>query len=133
MILSSFGLTTLARGRSGRLVRLGRVLAFATLGLGVLSGLGLAIGITPLVLGPIGLGTPVLGAAACFVATGARSADRGPLLVIGALGLFALPLRPLVYAVQVIPLAAGAALIGLFGLGWVALGWRAMRRERPAS
>lgn len=133
LILSSFGLITLTRGRSERFVGFGRVLAFATLGAGVLSGLGLAIGSPPMSVAPIGLGTPVLGAAACFVATGARSADRGPLLVIGALGLFALPLRPLVYAVQVIPLAVGAAIIGLFGLGWVALGWRAMRGERPAS
>jgi len=133
LILSSFGLITLARGRSERFVGLGRVLAFATLGAGVLSGLGLAIGSPPMSIAPIGFGTPVLGAAACFVATGARSAERGPLLVVGALGLFALPLRPLVYALQVIPLTVGAAIIGLFGLGWVALGWRAMREDRPAS
>lgn len=130
LILTSFGLITLTRGRSGRFVGLGRVLAFATLGSGVLSGLGLAIGSPAMSVAPIGLGTPVLGAAACLVATGARSAERGSLLVIGALGLFALPLRPLVYALQVIPLAVGAAIIGLFGLGWVALGWRAMRGER---
>ena len=132
LILSSFGLTTLTRGRPGRLVGLGRIFAFATLGAGLLGGIGLAIGSAPLFIGPIALGTPVLGAAACLVATGTRGADRGLLLVVGALGLFALPLRPLVYAVQLIPLAAGAAIIGLFGLAWVALGWRAMRGERPA-
>lgn len=130
LILSSFGLTTLARERSGRLVVLGRVLATATLFSGVLSGLGLVIGSAPLFFAPIGLGTPVLGAAACFVARGARSADRGPLLLIGALGLFTLALRPLVYAVGVIPPAGGAAAIALFGLGWIALG---LRGERPAS
>ncbi len=146
LILSSFGLTTLTRGRSGRLVGIGRVLAVATLTAGVLSGVGLAIGSAPLFVAPIALGTPVLGAAACVVARGARSADRGPLLVIGArsadrgpllvigaLGLFALPLRPLVYAAQVIPLAVGAMVIGLFGLGWVVLGWRAMRGERRGT
>ena len=133
LILSSLGLITLARSRPGRLVGLGRLLAVATLGAGAVGALGLAIGSAPLFIGPIALGTPILGAAACLVATGTRGADRGLLLLVGALGLFALPLRPLVYAVQVIPLVVGAAIIGLFGLGWVALGWHAMRGERPAS
>ena len=136
LVLSGFGLVTLARGRAGRLVGAGRVLAFATLGAGVLGGLGLVIGSAALVVAPIGLGTPVLGAAACFVAAEVRSpavADRGLLRLTGVLGLFILLLRPLVYALQLIPLAVGAAVIGLFGLGWVALGWRAMRGERPAS
>ncbi len=136
LILSGFGLVTLAHGWAGRLVGVGRVLAFATLGAGVLSGLGLAIGSAPLFVAPIALGTPTLGVAACFVATGTRSparSDRGLLLLTGVLGVFILLLRPLVYALQVIPLAVGAAIIGLFGLGWVALGWRAMRGGRPAS
>ena len=136
LILSSFGLVTLARAQTGRLVGVGRALAFATLGAGALSGLALAMGSAPLFVAPIALGTPVLGAATCFVATGARSparADRGMLLLTGVLGLFILLLRPLVYALQVIPPAAGAAIIALFGLGWVALGCRAMRGERPAS
>ncbi len=130
LILCSFGLITLARGHAGRLVGLGRILAVATLGGGVLSGAGLAIASAPLFFGPIALGTPVLGAATCVVAAGARRlsrADRALLLLTGALGLFNLPLRPLVYALRVIPLAGGAAIIGLFGLGWIALGWRAMR------
>lgn len=133
LILSGFGLVTLALGRVGRLVGIGRVLAFATLGAGVLSGVGLAIGSPPLVVAPIALGTPILGAAACLVAASARGADRGLLLLTGALGLFLLALWPLVFALQVIPLAVAAAIIGLFGLGWVALGWRAMRGERPAT
>ena len=133
LILSSLGLIALARARPGRLVGLGRLLACATLGAGLLGGIGLAIGSAPMFIGPIALGTPVLGAAVCLVATGRRGADRWLLLLVGALGLFALPLRPLVYAAQLIPLAAGAAIIGLFGLGWVAAGWRALRGARPAS
>lgn len=82
---------------------------------------------------PIGLGTPLLGVAAVLVGAG-----RGPvwdatktlLIAVGALGLFHLPLRLLVSAAEIIPPAVGAAIIGLFGIGWVALGWVAWRRER---
>lgn len=133
LILSGFGLLALAPGQAGRLVGLGRVLAYATLGAGGLSGLGLAIGSAPLFFGPVALGAPILGAAACFVATGARSANRGLLLLTGGLGLFFLALWPLVVALQVIPPAAGAMAIGLFGFGWVILGWRVLRGERPAT
>ncbi len=75
---------------------------------------------------PIGFGTPVLGVAAVLIGAG-----RGPvwdatktlLIAVGVLGIFHLPLLPLVLAVGIIPHVVGAAIIGLFGLGWVALGW----------
>ena len=127
LILCGLGLRALLRGRAGRLVSLGRAFAYGALAAGALSGVGLAIGSAPLFFGPVALGMLVLGAAACFSSANAQGADRALLLVTGALGLFTLALRPLVYAVEVIPPAGGAAAIALFGLGWVILGWRARR------
>jgi hypothetical protein len=43
-------------------------------------------------------------------------------MLIGAVGMFVLPLRPLMYALDVMPLAFGAGVFALFGAGWVALG-----------
>ncbi len=125
LMLTAFGLGAIAM-RAGRLSAVGRVLAYAMLAAGVLSGVGLAIGLPPLFVAPIGFGTPLLGIAAVLI-----GADRGPvwdatkalLIAVGALGLFHLPLLPLVFAVGIIPHVVGAAIIGLFGLGWVALGW----------
>ena len=134
LVLSGFGLVTLAPAQAGRLVTFGRFFGYAAVGAGVLSGVGLAIGSAALFTGPVAMGTPILlGAAACFVATDVRSADRGLLLLIGGLGVFFLALWPLVFALQVIPPAGGAAVIAVFGSGWVILGWRAMRRARPAN
>ncbi len=72
LMLTAFGLGATAT-RSGRLSAVGRVLAYAILAAGVLSGVGLALGVAPLVFAPIGFGTPVLGVAAVLVGAG-----RGP-------------------------------------------------------
>ena len=47
-----------------------------------------------------------------------------PLLALGLLGLFLLPLWPLVFAGEVVPEAGGAGIIALFGLGWVLVGYQ---------
>ena len=67
---------------------------------------------------------------------GSRPAVDGrgsPLLVPGALGLFLLPLWPLVYAAELIPEMGGAATIALFGLGWVLLGVRPASEGHPIA
>lgn len=125
LMLTAFGLGAIAT-RSGRLSTVGRVLAYAMLVAGVLSGVGLAIGLPPLFVAPIGFGTPLLGVAAILTGAGrgpVLDATKTLLIAVGALGLFHLPLLPLVFAVGIIPHAVGAVVIGLFGLGWVALGW----------
>lgn len=127
LILTGLGLTRWTRGETGSIVGVSRVTAFAVVVAGGLSGLGLVVRSAPLFFGPVALGTPVLGAATCLLASGSQGAaraDRGLLLLTGGLGLFTLPLRPLVYALHAIPPAGGAVALGLFGLGWVLLGWR---------
>jgi hypothetical protein len=44
------------------------------------------------------------------------------LLAIGLLGLFLLPLWPLVHALAWMPAGGGAGIIALFGLGWTLTG-----------
>ena len=50
-------------------------------------------------------------------------------MLIGAVGMFVLPLRPLMYALEMLPLAVGAGVFALFGTGWITLG--VMLRNAP--
>ena len=43
--------------------------------------------------------------------------------------MFVLPLRPLMYALEMVPLAVGAGVFALFGVGWIMLG--VMLRNAP--
>ena len=67
------------------------------------------------------------------VFTAARIFGTLALLALGLLGLFLLPLWPLVYAVELLVTAAGAAFIALFGLGWVGLGMALIARGQVPS
>ncbi|MDQ0822314.1 hypothetical protein QFZ79_000051 [Arthrobacter sp. V4I6] len=56
-------------------------------------------------------------------------------MTIGAVGMFVLPLRPLLYALEVLPPAIGAGVFALFGAGWIMLGFilRGYVPERKAG
>ena len=140
LLLTALGLLgVLARLRlpATRAGRIGRILAGVALALGVLSLVGVIVAFDPLFTTGRIFGTLTLGAATLLVGVDMRRAGTAPgwagaLLALGCLGLFLLPLWPLVYAVQLLPPGAGAAFIGLFGLGWVALGY-ALRSGRVVS
>lgn len=124
-VLAQLGL----RGRAGR------ILAYAALALAILSIGGLAIRFDPLFTAPRIFGTLALGAATLLAGIEARRRVllRGwatVLLVLGLLGLFLLPLWPLVFAVELVPEGGGAAVIALFGLGWVLVGYRLWSQPR---
>jgi len=108
----------------------GRLAGWLAVALGVISLVGLAIPFDPLFTGPRILGTLLLGLATVLGATAARGRSRTYLAVLGVTGLALMPLWPLVYAVEVVPVGVGAALIALFGLGWAALGAKLLRTER---
>ena len=121
-LLGVFGLLGL-RGRSGRF------LAYAALALAILSIGGLVFGFDPLFTAPRIFGTVALGAATLLAGieaqrTGANRDWVAALLGLGLLGLFLLPLWPLVFALELVPEAGGAAVIALFGLGWTLMGSR---------
>ena len=134
----SLALVLCAVGLLGLMTRLGArsraVTSFAGLAaaLGVTSAVGIAVGFDPAFTGGRILGTLVLGLGVVAAARACRSGPwRSAFAFVGVLALFLLPLWPLVFAVQWIAPAAGAALIGLHGLAWMALGIAASRPRHP--
>lgn len=122
---------------AGRASSVGRILAYVALGLAVLSVAGLVVHFDPLFTAPRIFGTLALGASTVLAAVDARRAGAATgwaagLLALGLLGLFLLPLWPLVFAVGAVPEGGGAAVIALFGLGWALAGWR-LRSQPGAS
>lgn len=92
-------------------------LAVAAAVLGGVALLATAVGFDPLFTGPRILGTALL-------AFTLLRAPQGRIAGLGALGLLLLPLWPLVFAVEVVPPALGAALFAAWGAGWVLVGRR---------
>ncbi len=141
LLLTALGLLgLLARFRlpAARTGRIGRLLAYVALALGALSLAGVIALFDPLFTAGRIFGTLALGAATVLAGLAARAAGAPPgwvaaLLLLGLIGLFLLPLWPLVYAVGLLPTGAGAAIIALFGLGWAMAGyrlWTVVARER---
>jgi hypothetical protein len=109
--------------------RFGRLLTYAALALATLSLIGLIIMFDPLFTAPRIFGTLALGTATLLAGIEARrngvNGDwEGVFLFLGLLGIFLLPLWPLVFAIEILPEGGGAAIIALFGLGWFLLGYR---------
>ncbi len=132
LLLTSLGLLgtlALLRLPAGRLSQVGRVLSYLAVMLAVIS-LGGAIALfDPVFTACRIFGTLALGIAAFLGGLDAQRAGKASgwaiaLLLLGLVGMFLLPLWPLVYAVQWLSEGAGAAVIALFGLGWVAAGYR---------
>jgi hypothetical protein len=78
----------------------------------------------PRIFGTLALSGATLLAGMEIRRSSAMSGWGTELVALGLLGLFLLPLWPLVNAIELIPEAAGAAVIALFGLGWVLTGYR---------
>ncbi len=119
---------------AGRIGRIGRILAYVAAALAVFSLAGVIALFDPVFTSGRIFGTLALGIATLLVSVEAHKKGVArhwtlALLLLGAIGIFLLPLWPLVYALEWLPEAAGAAIIALFGLGWIALGYRL----RPAG
>jgi hypothetical protein len=121
----------LERGRPW--ARAARGLSWAALVLGIASLAGVAARFDPVFTAGRIFGTLALGLAALAAGAAAAGAPdtrwRTVLWVLGALGVFLLPLWPLVHALAWLPPAAGALLIALFGAAWVTVGWRLARGD----
>ncbi len=122
-LLAVFRLLGLPVGRMGRA---GLVLAYSALTLAILSASGVVVAFDPLFTAPRIFGTLALGAASFLAGIEVRRVDAAgsgnALLALGLLGVFLLPLWPLVHAVAVVPASGGAGIIALFGLGWALMG-----------
>lgn len=139
LALTSVGLIgILAHLRTNRRGRGASVSAYIALALGVLCLLGAVILFDPVFTAGRIFGTVVLGVATVLAAVVAheRKASRafvGALLFVGVLGLFLLPLWPLVYALQWLAPIQAVWFFVFFGVGWVIVGWHLWRPARPAS
>lgn len=101
--------------------------------LAIIAAAGQLILFDPLTTGGLSLGAPVVGLALFLsgvAATGDGHDREGHpkllglgLMLLGAVGMFVLPLRPLMYALELLPLGFGAAIFALFGAGWIILGF----------
>ncbi len=126
--LGLLGVLALSRVSAGRTGRAGLILIYVTLALSILSLAGVIALFDPLFTGGRVFGSLALGIATFLVGVGALRSRMAPgwtltLLYLGLAGLFLFPLWPLVYALQWVPQAVGAAVMGLFGLGWMVLGY----------
>lgn len=127
LMLSAVGLLGLLARRRLR-SRTATVAAWAAAALGVVSAVGVAVAFDPAFTGGRILGTLLLGAGVLAAARSCRAGTwRIGLALVGLLGLFLLPLWPLVFAVHWLTPAAGAVVLALHGLAWVALGVAAAR------
>jgi hypothetical protein len=110
---------------SSRSARTSRALARLALALAAVSLAGVAVALDPLFTGPRIAGTLVLGLALCAAAPCVRGRGLAvPVAVLGVTGIGLLAIWPLVYAVEILPRAAGAAIFVAFGAGWIAAGRR---------
>jgi hypothetical protein len=114
--------------RAGRISRIGRSLTYVAVALAILSFAGVIVLFDPLftsgrILGSLALGTATLLAGLDALRSRAAQGWTASLMALGLAGIFLFPLWPLVYALQWIPEAVGAAFMVLFGLGWTMLGY----------
>ena len=130
VLLSAVALLGLLRGGATVVdARLPCGLGWLAVACGGLAVVGVAIGFDPLFTGPRVFGTLALGFGTLLAARALTPRDRRRhLALLGVGGIALLPLWPLIYAVQLLPAAAGAAVIACFGLGWIALGVRLRAR-----
>ena len=132
VLLTSLGLlgvlTLLRVSAAGRSGRSALILVYVALALSILSLAGVIAQFDPLFTVGRVFGSLALGTAALLVGIGALRSRMAPgwtltLLYLGLAGLFLFPLWPLVYALEWVPQAGGAAFMVLYGLGWMVLGY----------
>lgn len=141
VLLTSLGLLggfALLGASAGLIDRIGTILTYIAVALAVLSLAGVIALFDPMFTVGRVFGTLALGTATFLAGVGALRSRTAPgwtvaLLYLGIAGIFLFPLWPLVYALQWVPQAAGAAFMALFGLSWTVLGYMMLRSEKGRS
>ncbi|WP_426226178.1 hypothetical protein [Pseudarthrobacter sp. DSP2-3-2b1] len=144
VLLTAWGLRSClpALVPAGALNRAARILGLAALVFGVIAALGLIIQFTPLTIGGISFGLPALGLALFLAGLALGRASEGfgagpgflraVLIVTGCLGMATLLVRPMIYALGLLPPVSGTAVLALIGVAWVSLGI-SMRQATASS
>lgn len=134
-LLSVLALLGLPQARIGKI---GLLLAYAAVALAALSLVGVIVLFDPLFTAGRIFGSLVLGIATLLIGVDAQKIGVKQdwtltLLILGTMGILLLPLWLLVHAVQWVPEAAGALFMALFGLGWLAAGYRVWSTTREGT
>ena len=116
-----------------RLKRAAQILGLLAFVFGLIAAVGLGVLFDPLTTGGLSFGVPFLGLSPILIGLAVARDGKGPyghprllaplLMLLGVIGMIALPLRPLMFALALFPLAFGTAAFALFGAGWVVLGF----------
>ena len=104
-------------------------LVYTAVGLGLISLVGVISLFDPIftagrIFGTLSLSLALLMAARAAHTGHAEDAWLVALTIVGLIGLFLLPVWPLVYALRWLNEGLGAFSIAAFGIGWMILGWR---------
>ena len=131
------GIVTHFRRHSNGTERAAYGLAYIAVALGLVSLVGAAVLFDPVFTAGRIFGTLTLAVAAIRASLVARRRDAGStwvvaLTLVGAVGVFLLPLWPLVYALGWLTEELGALFIALFGIGWLSVGWGLWREAGRA-
>ncbi|UZX02266.1 hypothetical protein F8G81_06275 [Arthrobacter sp. CDRTa11] len=147
LLLSSWAalsfLPTLATGRTG-LRRAARIFALLAFVFGLVAAVGQVVLFVSPTIGGISFGVPSLGLALFLAGLAAGregGADgRGPhrfvglwMMLLGGIGMLTLPVQPLVYALELLPLTFATAVFALFGAGWIGLAFTLRTETAPAA
>lgn len=135
LVLASIGLLTVVAqlsGRRGTVARATCVLGYVALALGSASFVGVIALFDPMFTAGRIFGTLALGVATTMAAVLAHQGNAHRawvigLILLGALGVFLLPLWPLVYALRWLTPGQAASFIAVFGAGWLAVGYQLLR------
>ncbi len=134
--------------RRNRMKRAALLLGVLASLFGVVALVGQVILFDPLKTLGLALGTPLLGLAMLLgglitvldgrVSRGRQGLLGAALILLGVSGVFTLLLRPLMFALALLPLAFGAAASALFGAAWILLAFSLRNepewmRARPAQ
>lgn len=125
-------LFTLPTARTG-LKRMAQVLVLLASLLGLVAAAGQIVQFDPLTTGGLRLGLPILGMGlflAGLIGARDKKSQEGhqrllglELILLGVIGMVTLPVGTIIYALAMLPHVFGTAVIALFGVGWIVLGF----------
>lgn len=125
-------LFTLPTARTG-LKRMAQVLVLLASLLGLVAAAGQIVQFDPLTTGGLRIGLPILGMGlflAGLIGVRDKKAQEGhqrllglELILLGIIGMVTLPVGTIIYALALLPHVFGTAVIALFGVGWIVLGF----------
>lgn len=122
------------RPNRGLLMRASNLLLLLASAFGLLALVGQLIILDAITSGGLNMGTPILGLGLFLAGLAVIRDDRHAhgrqgaiLILLGTIAVLTLPVRILMFALALLPLAFGVAVFALFAFGWIVLGFTLSR------